>query len=127
MSDYRVGVGSNVVLGSLTVLAPQPRSIGLQYTRVTYSANGVAYFEAPYVELLWSAVASASEYVTILTAFGLNSSASTLVTVYIRNEQFSYVRMNGRATRPAIGRGAAWDNYFVRDVTITVRNLEASS
>lgn len=127
MSDYRAATGSDIALGSLTVLSPQPRSEGLKYTRVTYSANGVAYPEGAYVELVWDYLADASEYSTVLTVFGLNAADSALVTVYVRNDLFASVRYNGRAVRPHIGQSAAWEQMFPRNVTILVRDLEVAS
>lgn len=127
MSDYRAATGADVALGSLTVLDPQPRSAGIQYTRVTNAASGVVYKEAPFVVLEWSALEDKAEYQTILGVFGLSSAQSAAVTVYVRDENWDYVRMNGRAVKPSIGETGEWSNYFPRDIRIIVKNLTVAS
>lgn len=122
MSDYRVADGHDVALGSLTVLSPQPRSPGLEYTEQTFSLNGTPNNQAPYVTLVWTAI-SETQYDTIMTAFGLAAADYNDVTVYIRDENFNYARKNGRAIKPLPGRGVNWD-YFPRNLEILVRNLE---
>lgn len=127
MSDYRAATGSGVALGSLTVLDPQPRSIGLQYTRVTTASGGAVIKEGPYIELIWSVFESASEYQSILTVFGLNSAQYATVTIYALNELLSLTRFNGVAVRPTLGQQGAQTNYFLRDVTILVKDLVVAS
>lgn len=123
MSTYRAATGTGVALGSLTVLSPQPRSRGLQYTQTVYSASGVVYRSAPFVVLEWSMLESVTEYTTILGVFGLSSADSAAVTVYVRNANFAWVRMSGRAIKPV----AEWNGFFIRDVQIVVRDLEVAS
>jgi len=130
MSDYRVADGHDVILGSLTVIDPQPRSEGVKATRRSYGAGGAVYDEGRYVELEWSAVATKTQYTTILAYFGLNGLPLTYtndVTVYVRDELFGYIRMNGTAVLPEVGRDVRWRNYFPRDVVILVKNLVNSS
>ncbi len=127
MSDYRVGEGHDIALGSLTVLDPQPRSEGLKYTRTTYSASGLVYREKPYVELIWSMVESPTVYQSILEDFGLDALVSANVTVYVLDDQLTATRYNGRAIRPAIGRDGGQRNYFMRNVTIIVKDLTTPS
>jgi hypothetical protein len=107
----------------LTVLSPQPRSKGIQYTRQTVSADGTVTNEGPYVELIWDVVATAAVFKTLLTNFGLASAYSAAVTVYVRDDDFDNVRKNGTAVRPVPGNGVDW-SYFPRSVTILVRDLE---
>lgn len=126
-SDYRVATGHDVALGSLTVLDPQPSSPGIQPTRRSYAASGQVKDEGPYVRLIWTAVADDAEYRTILNYFGMNGLPLTYtnnVTVYVRNELFNYARKNGLAVLPEMGRDVNWRDYFPRDVTIIVKNLE---
>lgn len=127
MSDYRVADGSNVALGSLTVLSPQPRSTGIQYTRREYAADGTPILEGAYINLIWDVLGSVAQYQALLTTFGLLNTTTNAVTVYIRNENFDYVRKNGVAIKPQIGEGVEWSNYFPRSLTILVRNLEAAA
>lgn len=126
MSDYRVADGHNVALGSLTVLSPQPRSPGLQYTRIQYAADGTPILEGAFVNLIWGVIGSKSQYQDILSVFGLSTVTTNAVTVYIRNANFDYVRYNGTAVKPQVGEGVEW-SYFPRNLTILVRDLEASS
>jgi len=123
MSDYRVADGHDVVLGSLSVLDPQPASEGIKPTRRTYGADGTVYDEAKFVELEYSMVESATAYQAILTSFGVNAALTNDVTVYVRDETFASTRQNGTAIRPEIGRDVRWRNYFPRDVMILIRNL----
>jgi hypothetical protein len=127
MSDYRVADGSDVVLGSLTVLSPQPRSTGIEYTRRSYAADSTPILEGPFINLVWDVLGSKTEYQAILTTFGLSSATTNDVTVYIRNANFDYVRMNGKAIKPQIGEGIEWANYFPRNMTILIRDLETAA
>ncbi len=125
MSDYRVADGSDVALGSLTVLDPQPRSPGIQYARQTFAADGTPVNEGPFVLLIWSTISNAN-YDTIMSNFGLTSADSNDVTVYVRDENWDYVRKNGKAIKPRIGEERDWD-IFPRDMVILVRDLEDAS
>lgn len=126
MTDYRVKDGHDVILGSLNVIAPQPMSEGIQPSRRTYAVSGAIAEEAHFVELLWTMVESPTQYIAILTYFGVNGlppGFTNDVTVYIRNDLFTYTRYNGTAVRPEIGRDVKWQDYFPRDVVILVKNL----
>jgi hypothetical protein len=123
MTTYRVADGFNIALVSLTVLDPQPRSEGIKPTRRTFGGDGTPYDESKFVELLYSAVGSVTEYQSILSDFGVQSAGSNEVTVYVRDETFAWVRKNGLAIRPEPGQDVKWTNYFPRDVVILVRDL----
>lgn len=125
MSDYRVADGFDVVLGSLTVLDPQPKSAGIRYTKRTFGGDGTPYNQGPYVELVWTAISNA-DYDQIMTDFGLTSADHNDVTVYIRDVNWDYARMNGKAIKPNIGEDRDWE-YFPRNMVVLVRNLEDSS
>lgn len=127
MSDYRVADGHDVALVSLNVLSPQPRSRGIQYTRRSYAADGTPINEGAFVELIWGVVADDAALQSILTTFGIYTATSNDVTVYVRNENFDYVRKNGKAIKPQIGEGLEWSNYFPRDLVILIRNLQNAS
>ena len=124
MSDYRVADGFKVALGSLTTLDPQPRSAGIQYTRQSFAGNGTPINEGPYVVLIWDVIGTKTQYQSLLTTFGLLSADSNDVTVYVRDENFDYVRMNGKAIKPLPGTGVEYKSYFIRDFTILIRDLE---
>jgi hypothetical protein len=127
MTTYRVAVGADVALGSLADMTPQPRSTGIQYTRRTYAADDSVYEEGPFVELEWDYIESPTAYVTLLTQFSLHDSLTNIVTVYVRNDQFTFVRMNGKAVRPEMGRELRWDKFFPRNLTILVKNLTTAA
>lgn len=131
MSTYRVATNHDVALGSLTELDPQPDpGPGIQTTRRSYAADGTVVDEGKYIELHWGALESQSAYSTLLGVFGLNSSTTTAdVTVYVRDETYSFVRMNGKAHRPIPGETVTWGDRQSRplDVTILVTNLEAAA
>lgn len=123
MTTYRVKTGHDQALVSLVDVSPQPTSGGMRPTRRSYAADNSVFDESKYVELEFKSLGSASAYQTLLTQFGLSSSvASANVTVYVRNEVFTYVRMNGTAVRPEPGREVNW-KYFPRNVTILVKDL----
>ena len=129
MSTYRVATGSDVVLGSLTVLSPQPDPGTLiQATKRTYAADGTPTDQGRYVEFRWSALDDVTAYTDILTDFGLNASTiSALATVYIRDETFAFIRMNGTAIRPEPPREVTTGDRQQRplDIVLLVRNLES--
>lgn len=127
MSTYRVADNFNIALGSLTVLSPQPASLGIQYTRQDFAADGTPINEGPFVELVWNSLGTKAQYQTILTAFGLLSADSNDVTVYVRNDVFDFVRMNGKAIKPKPENGVQWRRPFPRNIVILVRDLAAST
>jgi hypothetical protein len=129
MSDYRVADGHDVVLGSLNVITPQPKSEGIQPVRRAYPISGHPYEEGYYIELTWDLLGSVTLFQSILSQFGL-SAATTLsneVTVYIPSGTYDYARFNGRAIRPEIGQNVLRRGYFLRNITILVRELEAAA
>jgi hypothetical protein len=129
MTSYRAAEGTDVTLGSLTVLSPQPdegHGGGIQYEDVTRAADGTLIKQGPFFPFRWEQL-SAAQYVTITTAFGLNDSDFTNVTIYVRDVDLAtWVRMNGVAQRPFPGDTVTWD-VRPQDVTIMVTNLTAAS
>ena len=124
---YKVADGWNVALESLNNISPQPQAEGIKATRRTYSANGAVYDEGKYIELQFNVMGTATAYQSLLNQFGVQSALTNEVTVYIRDETFAWVRMNGTAVRPEMGREARWSKFFPRDITILVKDLAASS
>ena len=131
MTSYRVKTGTDVVIGSLTVLSPQPDpGTGIQTTQRTYAADNSVVDQGRYVEFKWSAYESQATYVTLLALFGLNATTSTAaVTIYVRNEIYAWVRMNGTAVRPIPGESVKWGDVQNRplDITILVKNLTTAA
>ena len=128
MSTYRVSTaGHNIALVSLTVLTPQPRSEGVKATRRDFVGDGSYIEQGLYAELIWDALEDGEAYRDVLTLFGLHANTSIPVTAYLRNEQYEWLRYNGRAIRPGVGNGVSWQDFFVRGVTIMIRDLEIAS
>lgn len=124
-SDYRVATGHGVALVSLVAVTPQPASPGPKATERSYGLNGAVYEQAPYIELVWSALDSPTEYASILSQFGLTSVLYANVTVYIPNGAYAYARYNAVAVKPKIGEDGARENFFLRGFTILLKNLVA--
>ena len=123
MTTYRALEGTDVALGSLTVLSPQPDpGEGIQYTKVTVAADQSVNRQGPYFEFKWSEMSN-SDYGTILGIFGLNDSASANVTIYTRDETYqNWVLKNGTAQQPIPGDTVRWDLRPQR-IVIRVTNL----
>lgn len=127
MSDYRVADGFNIPYASMTVLVPQPSSVGLQHTRQSFAADGTPINEGLFAEVVWNVLGTKSQYQSILNSFGLFNAYFNDVTVYIRDDRFDYGRYNGRAIKPLPENGVQWRRPFPRNITILVRDLVASS
>lgn len=124
-SQYMVGIGHGLALVDLDLIVPQPTSGGIRSTQRTYATSGQAHEVAPYAELVWNTIYDAADYQALLAQFGLTNALTGLVTVYIRNAAFSYARYNAKAVRPEVGSDMQWNNYFLRGVTILLKELEA--
>jgi hypothetical protein len=125
-SNYKIAIGHNIVLAALQPFNPQPRSPGMKYTRVTYLGGGNPYVEGAYIELMWSALDDKNVYNTILTLAGVHDSLWQDVTLYARDDEWNYGVFNGSAHRPFIGSDANWE-YFPRDITMLIKNLEQTA
>lgn len=119
MSDYRAKAGSEIALISLTVLDPQPHSVGVQATSREFALNGALFEQGPYIQLMWDHLESSAEVIAIYTVFDLHDALSAPVTIYVPRWDYTYKRYNGTAIRPQ----PSWNNYFARNVVITVRDL----
>jgi hypothetical protein len=128
MTTYRVSsAGHDEELDDLTVISPQPRSIGVQSTRRTYGVDGTVLDEGRYVEIEFSYSEDPTAYAALLTLFGVQNTLTNLVTVYVPDERYAWTRYNGTAVRPEIGRDVTRTNYFIRNITILIKDLEASA
>jgi hypothetical protein len=121
MSNYKIKEGSSQALIDLVLIAPQPKSPGVQATRTTHSADGTPHWEGLYVSLSWDLVSGYSQLDDILDQFGLDVATKAAVTIYAPNQLQVYTRYNGLAIRPQVSRR----NYFIRDVSIIIRDLVA--
>jgi hypothetical protein len=125
---YKVkNTGFNVALVDLVNVVPQPHSTGIQSTRRTFGADGSVLDEAKFVELEFDLIPNATIYVALLTLFGVQNSLTNDVTVYIPDERRTFTRYNGTAVRPSPGRDMRQSRFFLRGITILVKDLAASS
>jgi len=127
MTTYKVKTGTNQALVDLVDVSPQPKSIGIQQTRRTYGGDGTPRTVGPFVELEFNFLPDVTTYQAVLTQFGINSSLTANVTVYVRDGTWTWVRMNGKAVQPEPGKDMTWDQYFPRRITILIKNLETAS
>ena len=131
MSTYRVKPTEDVALETLVVLNPQPDpGSGIRVTRRTYAGDNTIADQGRYIEFKWSAYTDAADYLTLLGLFGLSASVSSaLVTVYVRDEVYAWVRMNGTAIRPIPGKTVKWGDVQSRplDISILVKNLSTAA
>lgn len=124
--DYKVKTGLDQTLISLVNMNPQPRSEGIKVTQRSFASSGSIFNQGLFVELEWTMLVTDTEYQALLTQFGLLASYSAAVTIYVPSDTFVATRYNGIAIRPEIGKDARRTNYFVRDVTIIVRDIEVA-
>ncbi len=124
MTTYRALEGTDVALVNLTVLDPQPGpGEGIQYTKVSTTANQTISRQGPYFEFRWAELSN-TDYNTILGVFGLDVAANTSVTIYVRDATYqNWTRKNGVAQQPIPGDTVSW-NIRPRNVVIRVTNLE---
>ena len=120
---YAVLPGGDQPLIDLVAITPQPRCSGLRYTRTSYTAAGGMNLDGPYAVLEWDVIEDATDYDTLLTQFGLDLGTSEAVTITLPNELFAATRYNGVALRPVAGETANRSDFFIRDVSIIIRNL----
>jgi hypothetical protein len=128
-TDYRVAVGHNIALASMTKLAYpfsySPRGGIVRPTRRSYLGDGTVWDEGLWVPFSWSSMRNPDYYESVLSAFGLSvSTTSANVTVYCLNQVLNKIRYNGRAILPEPGADLDY-NIFPRDITIIVRDLVA--
>jgi hypothetical protein len=122
MSSYRIAVGWNVALGSLTVIDPQPRNGEVMPVERTYSDGG-ARDEGLYAKPTWDMFSTDEEFAAVLAQFGLDAADEVKVTYYGRNEVFSWARYNGVAVVPRVGQDGDRSQFFLRGYSILIKQL----
>lgn len=127
MSVYQVLGGHDAGSMDLNNVVPQPTSEGIKATRRIYSASGAIIDEGKYIELNFGIIDSVTAYQALLDLFGVKTALTNEVTVQVRDETFSWVRMNGTAVRPEAGKDVQWRRFFPRNVVILVKDLEAAA
>lgn len=124
ISDYRIKAGHNEALGGLTVLNPQPRSLGVQATERSYGLSGAVHERGLYIEIVYDYIATPTDYQVLLALMGTNTDLSAPVTLYAWRRDYDYVRYNAIAVRPQIGQDGGWTNYYLRNVVFLFTHLE---
>ena len=127
MSDYRIATGHDVVLGSLTVLSPQPRGLPVRPTLRTYGLSRTPYDNASYCEWVFDYFESSTTYGTMLTTMGLASVNVADVTIYTRGPRLTYIRYNAVVTLPEMGAQGDWSQYFLRNVVFRFTDLQVAA
>lgn len=127
MSTYLLAPTHNVAEEFLLPIAPQPKSKGLQYARTTFAASGAVVREGRWIELVWDVIQNDAAYDELLEQFGLDLLTSAPVTVWVPGPRRIWQRYNGTCIRPATGESMEHSQYFLRDVTILIRDMELSS
>lgn len=122
--DYRIAAGHDVALGSLTVLSPQPRSIGVQVIERTYGLSGAVHEHGLYIELNYDYIATPTDYQVLLALMGINTALYADVTLYAWRKDYDYQRYNGIVVRPQLGQEGAYSRHRIRGVIFLVKNLE---
>lgn len=122
---YLLETGWNVALASLVAIVPQPRSDSVtQAVQRNQSASGLIHEIGLYIVLQWSMLDPASEYQALLDQFGLDGiNLTNQVTVYVPDYEYVFRRYNGIAVRPQQGQTIRRSDYFIRDVSIVIKNL----
>lgn len=124
MTTYKVAEGFNAATADFADISPQPKSQGIRPTRRTFSGDATINDEGSYCELEFSALQDETEYQALLTQFGIESSLSAQVSVYIRNGVYTFGYYNAIVVQPEPGKEVSWD-FFPKNVIILLRNLES--
>lgn len=126
MSTYKVALGHDVALESLTDIDPQPHTPGLEYARRSYAVDGTVEDEYPHVNLEFRLPLTVTQLQALYTQFGVGSAKTAEVTVYVQDsgDAFSWQRLNGVAVQPLMGADGARDGFFVQGLVILVKRLQ---
>ena len=123
MTQYLVAIGASQDIGDMDPVAPQPSTIGVQYARTVWAADGTRYATGPYVEFMFDLVQGTTAYQALLTQFGVNASLKAAVSIYARDETYTWRYYNGVAYQPVVGDDVTWTRYFPRRIKILIRDL----
>lgn len=126
MTNYAVKEGYDQALIDLVDIDPQPHSNGVEYTVRDDAIDGGVSEQGPFVELIFDALATVTEYTALLALFGLDSANTAEVTIYCPGPLYTFARYNGIAKRPEKGKDQHREILF-RDIHIIIRDLEASA
>lgn len=122
MTNYAVKPGLNQPLVDLINITPQPASNGVEYIVRDLGIDGSVSEQGLFIELRWG-ILSIPKYTTLLGQFGLSSANTAEVTVYAPGPDYGFVRYNGLAVRPEMGRDIQRPGYFLHDIRILIKFL----
>lgn len=124
---YKIALGHDVAPEDMAPIDPQPRTEGMQYTRRQNAASGIVIDEAPFVLFEWSMLDPASEYQNLLDQFGLTTETTAPVSIYVQDQNYEWVLRNATVVKPLIGTDGGRNNFFIRDIVIVAKNLQAQA
>jgi len=124
MSTYKIALGHDVALESLTDIDPQPHTPGLEYARRSYAVDGTVEDEYPHVNLEFRLPLTVTQLQALYAQCGVDSAKTAEVTVYVQVDEFSWERRNGVAVQPLMGADGARDGFFVQGLVILVKRLQ---
>lgn len=124
MTTPMVGIGHDIVLGLLNPIIPVPQHGSVGVVERNYGLGNFVHDQGLYVPFYWSHVDGESEYITILNLFGILGDDTSNVTVYVRNRRLQWTLYNGVAYLPEPREDMKWSNFFPRDITLYVCDLE---
>lgn len=126
MAQYLVAQTHDQPFANLNVITPQPYSPGVQIVQRNLAVSGKAKDVGLWIPLQWDVIDTATVYSTLLGLFGLSASVTEAeVTIWCPDRLFTFNRFNGLAVLPQPGDDVQRANYFIRDLTIRVKNLVA--
>lgn len=126
MSVYKLATEHDNAEELLTV-DPQPMSPGILYPERRYAADGSAHDHGTVYTVWQYSILTPAQYTALLTAFGLASAVSALVTVATVDDvaRTTWSNYNARIVKPEHGKTAQFRRGFWRDVQFMLRELEA--
>ncbi len=124
MTIYKVAIGHDVPAVDTDVIVPQPLGDPVAPVQRSFGASGVHHDQGGYVVFRWDFINSPTEYQALLAQFDLNSNETANVTITARNDRFYDRRYNGIAHRPEPNTDVKWNNFFIRDLSIHITDLE---
>ncbi len=121
---YSIAAGHSVPLLNLIPLNPQPQGDPVTPVVRTYGASGVVHERGQFCELHWNVLDSPADVQSLLQQLGLEAAFTASVTMTLRDHAFTFRRYNCTAVRPEPGRDLRWNQYFPRDFTLLLKDLE---
>ena len=126
MAAYKIGMGFNVAEEELELIVPQCRSNGIEIAKRIYTVGDTIVDQLPYIVLEWNVIEDGTMYSGILDQFGLDTVNIRAITIMIPGVDYVAVRYNGRAILPEPGRDIQRNNYYLRNLSILIRDLTLS-